>query len=199
MKWSGQLFERSAKELPGFLTPVLAGLGRSERRIAATQYVQGLLQPGQRKSIEPMAQRLGADPQGLQHFVSDSPWSDEAVWTEVRRKIIPHLEPIEAWVVDETGWLKQGRHSVGVSQYGCRSHAVGQRFPDQLERNHRLGRKSGFLRHPGPCTTRFLLRPAFRQVEPAANWRGDPAVGHLLAAAAGTSNNTFSAPRMISD
>ena len=66
-----------------------------------------------------MAARLGVEPQGLQQFVSDSPWSDQAVWTVVRRQIIPHLEPTEAWVVDETGWLKQGRHSAGVShQYG---------------------------------------------------------------------------------
>jgi SRSO17 transposase len=121
MKWSGPLFQRSAKELPGFLAPVVAELGRRERRVAATRYVQGLLLPGQRKSIEPMAKRLGADPQGLQHFVSDSPWSEQAVWTAVRRQVIPHLEPIEAWVVDETGWLKQGRHSVGVSHQYCGS------------------------------------------------------------------------------
>lgn len=121
MEWSGPLFERSAKHLLGFLAPALAQLGRTERRVAATRYVHGLLMPGQRKSIEPMAERLGVDPQSLQQFVSASPWSDQAVWRVVRREIIPQLEPIEAWVVDETGWLKQGQHSVGVSHQYCGS------------------------------------------------------------------------------
>ena len=111
MEWSGPHFQRSAKHLAGFLTPVVAELGRTERRVSAARYVQGLLMPGQRKSVEPMAERLGVDPQGLQQFVSDSPWSDQAVWTVVRQQIIPHLEPMAAWVVDETGWLKQGRQS----------------------------------------------------------------------------------------
>ena len=121
MEWSGPLFQRSAKHLVDFLTPVVAELGRSERRVAAARYVQGLLMPGQRKSVEPMAERLGVDAQGLQQFVSASPWSDQAVWTVVRQQIIPHLEPMEAWVVDETGWLKQGQHSVGVSHQYCGS------------------------------------------------------------------------------
>jgi SRSO17 transposase len=107
--------------LVGFLTPVVAELGRSERRVAAARYEQGRLMPGQRKSVEPMAQRLGVDAQGLQQFVRDSPWSDQAVWKVVRQQIIPHLEPMEAWVVDETGWLKQGQHSVGVSPQYCGS------------------------------------------------------------------------------
>ena len=121
MEWSGPLFQRSVSQLLGFMTPVVAALGRTERRVAATRYVQGLLLPGQRKSIEPMAQRLGVEPQGLQQFVSASPWSDQAVWTVVRQQIIPHLEPMAAWVVDETGWLKQGQHSVGVWHQYCGS------------------------------------------------------------------------------
>ena len=54
-------------------------------------------------------------------FVSDSPWSDAALWTVVRKQIIPHLEPMESWVVDETGWLEQGQHSAGVSHQYCGS------------------------------------------------------------------------------
>ena len=130
MKWSGSLFQRSAKHLTGFLTPVVAELGRRERRVAAARYVHGLLLPGQRKSIEPMAERLGVDPQSLQQFVSASPWSDQAVWKVVRQEIIPHLEPIEAWVVDETGWLKQGQHSVGVAHQYC--GAVGKQANCQV-------------------------------------------------------------------
>jgi SRSO17 transposase len=58
------------------MVPVVAPLGRSERRVAAANYVSGLLMPGQRKSIEPMAARLGVDPQRLQQFVTDSPWDE---------------------------------------------------------------------------------------------------------------------------
>ncbi|MCC6362206.1 MAG: IS701 family transposase [Bryobacterales bacterium] len=108
-------------ELIKFLTPLVAALGRSERRRAATQYVEGLLIPGQRKSIEPMATRLGVDSQSLQQLLTSSPWSDEALWKAIRQEVIPHLEPLEAWVVDETGWLKQGQHSVGVSHQYCGS------------------------------------------------------------------------------
>ena len=121
MNWTSLDFQRSADQLLGFLEPVIRELGRSERKTAAVRYIHGLLMPGQRKSIEPMAQRLGVDAQSLQQFVSNSPWSDTAVWTAIRREIIPRLEPIEAWVVDETGWLKQGQHSVGVSHQYCGS------------------------------------------------------------------------------
>jgi SRSO17 transposase len=77
----------------------------SERRAAATSYVQGLLMPGQRKSIEePMANRLGVPSQRLQQFVADSPWDQQALWRVIRRQVLPHLEPVEAWIVDETGW-----------------------------------------------------------------------------------------------
>jgi SRSO17 transposase len=62
---------------------------------------------------------LQFDGQRLQQFIKDSPWEDEAVWHTIRREVAPHLEPIEAWIVDETGWPKQGKHSVGVSHQYC--------------------------------------------------------------------------------
>src|ERR1700741_4835276 len=112
------------------MVPVVAPLGRSERRGAAGNYVSGLLMPGQRKSIEPMAARLGVDPQRLQQFVTDSPWDEEQVWRVVRQEVIPHFEPIEAWIADETGWLKQGKDSVGVSHQYC--GAVGKQANCQV-------------------------------------------------------------------
>lgn len=72
--------------------------------------------PGQRKAIEPMAARLRVDSQKLQQFISDSPWPDRAGWQSIRREVIPLVEPLQAWVVDEPGWLKQDQESVGVSQ-----------------------------------------------------------------------------------
>src|ERR1700739_4230500 len=112
------------------MVPVVAPLGRSERRGAAANYVSGLLMPGQRKSIEPMAARLGVDPQRLQQFVTDSPWDEEQVWRVVGQEVIPHFEPIEAWIADETGWLKQGKNSVGVSHQYC--GAVGKQAQCQI-------------------------------------------------------------------
>ena len=61
MEWDARRWKNSISELTKFLTPLVATLGRSERRRAAMDYVEGLLIPGQRKSIEPMAARLGVD------------------------------------------------------------------------------------------------------------------------------------------
>ena len=109
---------------------MVATLGRSERRRAATHYVEGLLLPGQRKSIAPMAARLGVDAQSLQQLVTSSPWREETVWRAIRQELIPHWEPLAAWVVDERGWPKQGRHSVGVSPQYC--GAVGKQANCQV-------------------------------------------------------------------
>ena len=124
MKWNTRLVKNGVADLMKFMAPLMVTLGRSERRRAAAQYVEGLLMPGQRKSIEPMAARLGIDPQSLQQLIASSPWSDDELWKAIRREVVPHLEPLEAWVIDETGWLKQGKHSVGVSHQYC--GAVGK-------------------------------------------------------------------------
>lgn len=94
-------------------------MGRSERREGAALYIEGLLLTGERKSIEPMAERLGVDSQKLQQFVTDSPWDAEAVWRIIREEFPSRMEPLSAWIVDETGWLKQGEHSVGVGHQYC--------------------------------------------------------------------------------
>ncbi len=124
MEWNTELWRKSVEDFKNFMLPMAATVGRSERRVAATAYVEGLLIPGRRKSIEPMAERLGVNSQRLQQFITDSPWDEGAVWQAIRKEVIPHLEPLEAWVVDETGWLKQGRHSVGVGHQYC--GAVGK-------------------------------------------------------------------------
>lgn len=124
MQWDTRIWEKSIEEFQDFMMPLVATVGRSERRVAAARYVEGLLLPGERKSIEPMSARLGVDAQSLQQFVTDSPWSERALWQAIRQEVIPHLEPIEAWVVDETGWVKQGKRSVGVAHQYC--GAVGK-------------------------------------------------------------------------
>ena len=130
MKWNSARWQRKVTELKKFIEPLVAEIGRSERRESAALYVQGLLMPGQRKSIEPMAERLRVDSQKLQQFISDSPWPERRVWQAIRREVIPVVEPLQAWVVDETGWLKQGNGSVGVSHQYC--GAVGKQAQCQI-------------------------------------------------------------------
>jgi SRSO17 transposase len=130
MQWNEKLWQRSVDEFPEFLEPLVAELGRSERREGATLYVQGLLLPGERKSIEPLAERLGIDSQKLQQFMADSPWDEEEVWRAIRREVVPVMEPLAAWIIDETGWLKQGKKSVGVAHQYC--GAVGKQANCQV-------------------------------------------------------------------
>ena len=90
-------------------------------------YCTGLLLPGERKSIEPMAARLDprhvqATHQSLHHFVAKAPWDDAAVLTAVREQVLPALTrhgPITAWILDDTGFPKKGTHSVGVARQYC--------------------------------------------------------------------------------
>jgi SRSO17 transposase len=122
--WNQKLWELSVDQFADFLEPLVAQLGRSERRAGAALYVQGLLMPGERKSIEPMATRLNTDSQKLQQFMADSPWDEQEVWRAIRQEVVPVLEPLAAWIIDETGWLKQGGKSVGVAHQYC--GAVGK-------------------------------------------------------------------------
>jgi SRSO17 transposase len=130
MDWNQKLWRRSIEEFPEFMEPLVAELGRSERREGAALYVQGLLMPGERKSVEPMAARLGVDSQKLQQFVADSPWAEQPVWEAIRREVVPVMEPLAAWIIDETGWLKQGDKSVGVAHQYC--GAVGKQANCQV-------------------------------------------------------------------
>jgi SRSO17 transposase len=124
MQWNQKLWRRSLGQFAEFLEPLVAELGRSERRAGATLYVQGLLLPRERKFLEPMAQRLRTDSQKLQQFLADSPWDEQEVWRAIRREVVPVMEPLAAWIMDETGWLKQGNKSVGVAHQYC--GAVGK-------------------------------------------------------------------------
>ena len=60
--------------------------------------------------------------QSLHHLVADAPWNDEEMLSEVRRYVLPTMEkqgPVVAWIVDDTGFPKQGKHSVGVARQYC--------------------------------------------------------------------------------
>ena len=91
-------------------------LVRSEQRKWSGAYVRGLMLDGKRKSIEPMAARLeDGDEQGLQQFVNQSPWDHAVVRANLARRMVAELGP-EAWIIDDTGFVKKGRCSVGVGR-----------------------------------------------------------------------------------
>lgn len=109
--------KRLDKSLESFLAKLTAGLGRSERRRWAGVYVRGLLLDGERKSIEPMASRLGESDQDLQHFVSLSPWSADVLLEGLARATT--ATPPAYWIVDETSFPKAGSRSAGVQRQYC--------------------------------------------------------------------------------
>jgi DDE superfamily endonuclease len=103
--------------LEQFLSDLLEPLGRRERRQWGSVYVQGLLLDGERKSIEPMAARLpDGNVQALQQMIGQSPWAWAPVWQRLAQRMAAELAPAPVWVIDDTGFLKQGRHSVGVAR-----------------------------------------------------------------------------------
>lgn len=100
--FAGEIFDEAAQ--------------RSEQRKWARVYLRGLMADGRRKSIEPMAARLpDGDEQGLQQFVNQSPWRWETVRAKLARRMVEELGP-EAWIVDDTGFVKKGDCSVGVAR-----------------------------------------------------------------------------------
>ena len=109
--------DRCRKRLERFLVDLLEPVGRSERRHWGSVYVRGLLLDGERKSVEPMALRLpDGNEQAMQQFVGQSPWEWQPVWERLARRMVKELEPDAVWVIDDTGFPKQGGHSVGVER-----------------------------------------------------------------------------------
>ena len=148
--------------LVAFAGEMLGGLARSDQRAAGELYVRGLLTDGRRKSMQPMAARLGIDHQRLQQFITSSTWDYAAVRRNVARWFAASL-PVEALVVDDTGFAKDGPASpcvarqysgtlgkVGNCQVGVSVHLVNERA--SCAADWRL-----FCRSPG-TTPRLMTR-----------------------------------------
>src|SRR3954464_7687497 len=104
---------------------MFAPRSRSDQRVKGQTYLRGLLLDGRRKSMQPMAERLGVDHQGLQQFLSSSTWAVEPVRERLARRAIEGIAP-QAWVVDDTGFPKDGTASPGVTrQYSGSLGKVG--------------------------------------------------------------------------
>src|ERR1700691_1672816 len=115
------------KRLAAYLDGLAQAAGHADRTEPLKAYCTGLLLPGERKSVEPMAARLAPDNvrrthQSLHHVVADAPWSDEDLLRQVRKYVLAAMTekaPVTAWVADDTGFVKKGTHSVGVARQYC--------------------------------------------------------------------------------
>src|SRR3954451_11360166 len=113
--------------LEEFAAEMFAPLARRDQRDKGATYVRGLLLDGRRKSMQPMAERLGVDHQGLQQFVSSSTWAVEPVRERLAHRAVKVIAP-DAWVVDDTGFPKDGTASPGVGrQYSGTLGKAGHR------------------------------------------------------------------------
>jgi len=101
--------------LEAFAAAMFGGLARSDQRAKGELYVRGLLLDGKRKSMQPMAARLGVDHQQLQQFVSSSTWDYGEVRGRLARWAAEFIAP-RAFVVDDTGFPKDGLDSPGVAR-----------------------------------------------------------------------------------
>ena len=180
------------ERLEAFAGEVLAAaMNRPVQLVNGGSYLRGLLEHGSRKSLEPMVERLGgdADYQSLQQFVADSPWDPAIVVRAVAERVAPEIEA-EAWVLDDTGFPKDGKDSPGVKrqysgtlgktgncQIGVSVHAVGARgtvplgwalyLPEDWCADEQRRRKAKI-----PAEVEFKTKPqlGIELVERAAGW-----------------------------
>jgi SRSO17 transposase len=123
----GLLEESSARRFAEFTAGIAGTIGNRVRGRHLKEYCTGLLLPGERKSVEPIAAKIAPEQtcaahQSLLHFVNEADWSDEEVLAKVREMVLPAIErrgPIEAWIIDDTSFPKKGKQSVGVARQYC--------------------------------------------------------------------------------
>lgn len=120
--------QSSETRFEAYVEELSRALGHADRARPFADHCAGLLLPGERKSVEPIAalvapSRVSAEHQSLLHFVGKASWSDEAVLSKLRDLALPAIVaqggPIEAWIVDDTGFAKKGARSVGVARQYC--------------------------------------------------------------------------------
>lgn len=122
-----RLADGSEARFAAFIEELASVIGHADRVVPLEAYCVGLMLPCERKSVEPIAAitapaRVSAQHQSLLHFISQGGWCDEKVLSKVREMVVPEMErhgPIEAWIIDDTGFPKQGKHSVGVARQYC--------------------------------------------------------------------------------
>jgi SRSO17 transposase len=181
------------ERLVAFVEEVVAPLAHVRQRENALLYVRGLVEHGGRKSLQPTLFRLGepsARYESLQQFLADSPWDPGVLVRACAERVAPELA-VSAWVVDDTGFPKEGAHSPGVKrqwsgtlgkidncQIAVSVHAVGERgtlplgwalyLPDEWCRDEQRRQAAKI-----PERVRFQTKPELAGVliEQAADWR----------------------------
>jgi len=119
--------EAQQKRFTAYMDSLASAAGHADRVTPLKSYCTGLLLPGERKSVEPMAARLAPENvrrlhQSLHHLVAHAPWSDQAMLRQVRERVLPAMQkqgPVVCWIVDDTGFPKKGSYSVGVARQYC--------------------------------------------------------------------------------
>ena len=182
----------TCERLVGFVAGIVSGLGHVRQRENAGLYVRGLIEQGGRKSLQPTLFRLeesSARYESVQQFLADSPWDPTLVVRRCAERVVPELE-VEAWVLDDTGFPKDGKHSPGVKrqysgtlgkigncQIGVSVHAVGKRGTAPL--GWALYLPEEWCADPGrraqakiPAEVEFKTKPELgvELVEQAAGW-----------------------------
>src|ERR1700752_660911 len=142
-------------------------IGHADRQEPMRNYCLGLWLPIPRRSVEPLAavtapSQVAAKHQSLLHFVGNAPWSDAAMLAKISELVLPAIEhsgPVEAWIIDDTGFPKKGRHSVGVTRQYCGQ--LGKRDNCQVAVTLSLANRHASL----PVAYRLYL---------PADWSADP-------------------------
>ena len=172
--------------LVAYVDDVASGLRRVEQRRAAGLYARGLIEEGTRKSLEPVVARLGGgkvEYEALQHFLADSPWDAGVVERAVAERVCAVIEP-QAWVLDDTGVVKDGRYSPGVKrQY---SGTLGKTGNCQVTVSlHAVGRKGtvplGFRLYLPEEWCSDLERRRKAKIPDSVEFQTKPAIGGELA------------------
>lgn len=164
------------KRFAAYLDSLARAAGHADRVKPLQLYCMGLLLPGERKSVEPMAARLGPDNvrrlhQSLHHLVADAPWSDEALLKRLCDYVLPAMReqgPVVAWIIDDTSFLKRGRHSVGVARQYCGE--VGKQENCQVAVSLSISTKQASL----PIAWRLYLPESWAGDEPRRQRAGVP-------------------------
>ncbi len=152
-------------------------LGHADRREPLRAYLTGLLLAGERKSVEPMAAKIDprhaqARHQSMHHFVASAPWEEKSLLAVARDYALGQLErhgPVSAWIVDDTGIPKKGKHSVGVARQYC--GALGKQDNCQVAVTVSLANSTMSV----PCAWRLYLPEAWSQDAARRRAAGVPA------------------------
>ena len=162
-------------EFERYLEHLGAGLGHTDRHAGLRGYCTGLMAPLKRKSVEPMAQHLApmatrSRHQSLHHFVADSAWSDEEMLLRVAQWVVPAMDFSDGgwWIVDDTGFPKQGTHSVGVARQYC--GMLGKQDNCQVAVSVTLACQAGSL----PVAWQLYLPKEWADDEPRRHKAGVP-------------------------